>query len=139
MKTSEYYEADVLAFFGDKSWALPLYHTLFDRMEQVFPEAAVKVQKSQISFYGRHLFAAVSLPLRRKKTWPEECLVVTFGLGARLDSSRIAVAVEPYPNRWTHHVLVSREEEIDPELLGWLQEAWTFAETKGPSGRKRRR
>ena len=45
MKTSESYEADVLAFFGDKSWALTLYHTLFDRMEQVFPEAAVKVQK----------------------------------------------------------------------------------------------
>ena len=130
MKTSEYYEADVLAFFDGKSWALPLYHSLFDRMEQMFPEAAVKVQKSQISFYGRHLFAAVSLPLRRKKTWPEECLVVTFGLGARLDSSRIVVAVEPYPNRWTHHVLVSREEEIDPELLGWLQEAYTFSECK---------
>ena len=130
MKTSEYYEADVLTFFGDKSWALPLYHPLFDRMEQMFPEAAVKVQKSQISFYGRHLFAAVSLPLRRKKTWPEECLVVTFGLGTRLDSSSIAVAVEPYPNRWTHHVLVSREEEIDSELLGWLQEAYTFSECK---------
>ena len=80
--------------------------------------------------WSRHLFAAVSLPLRRKKTWPEECLVVTFGLGARLDSSRIAVAVEPYPNRWTHHVLVSREEEIDSELLGWLQEAYTFSECK---------
>ena len=55
---------------------------------------------------------------------------MTFGLGARLDSSRIAVAVEPYSNRWTHHVLVSREEEIDPELLGWLQEAYTFSECK---------
>ena len=130
MKTSEYYEADVLAFFDGKSWALPLYHSLFDRMEQMFPEAAVKVQKSQISFYGRHLFAAVSLPLRRKKTWPEECLVVTFGLGARLDSSRIAVAVEPYPNRWTHHLLISEMSEIDDELMAWVKEAADFADRK---------
>ena len=64
---------------------------------------------------------------------------MTFGLVRRETDPRVAVAVEPYPNRWTHHVLVERPEEIDGELMGWLQEAWTFAETKGPSGRKRRR
>lgn len=99
-------------------------------MDRLFPDAAVKVQKSQISFYGRHLFAAVSLPLRRKKTWPEECIIVTFGLGAKVEDPRIAVAVEPYPNRWTHHVLVSRPEEVDEKLLSWLQEAYTFSECK---------
>ena len=130
MKLPDYYETDVLAFFAGKPWALPLYEALFARMDRLFPEAAVKVQKSQISFYGRHLFAAVSLPVRRKKTWPEECIIVTFGLGARVEDPRIAVAVEPYPNRWTHHVLVSQPEEVDEKLLGWLQEAYTFSECK---------
>ena len=130
MRKPDYYETDVLAFFDGRPWALPLYEALFSQMEELFPEAAVKVQKSQISFYGRHLFAAVSLPLRRKKTWPEECLVVTFGLGSRVEDPRIAVAVEPYPRRWTHHVLLSRPEEVDGQLLDWLREAYVFSQCK---------
>lgn len=130
MRKHDYYETDVLAFFDGRPWALPLYEALFSQMEELFPEAAVKVQKSQISFYGRHLFAAVSLPLRRKKTWPEECLVVTFGLGSRVEDPRIAVAVEPYPRRWTHHVLLSRPEEVDGQLLDWLREAYVFSQCK---------
>ena len=130
MRKPDYYETDVLAFFAGRPWALPMYEALFSQMEELFPEAAVKVQKSQISFYGRHLFAAVSLPLRRKKTWPEECLVVTFGLGSRVEDPRIAVAVEPYPRRWTHHVLLSRPEEVDGQLLDWLREAYVFSQCK---------
>ena len=133
MRKHDYYETDVLAFFAGRPWALPLYEALFSQMEELFPEAAVKVQKSQISFYGRHLFAAVSLPVRRKKTWPEECIIVTFGLGARVEDPRIAVAVEPYPNRWTHHTSVADLGELDEELMGWLYLSKEF------SGRRRRR
>ena len=130
MKLPDYYETDVLAFFAGKPWALPLSEAVFTEMDRLFPEAAVKVQKSQISFYGRHLFAAVSLPLRRKKTWPEHCLVVTVGLHRRLDSPRVAVAVEPYPGRWTHHILLTAAEEADGELMDWLAEARDFAVSK---------
>ena len=130
MKTPEHYESDILFFFDGRPLELALYQALFRRMEPEFSGASVKVQKSQISFCGRHLFGAASLPVRRKKGWPEHCLVVTFGLPYRLDSPRIAAAAEPYPNRWTHHVLVSGEGEIDGELLGWLREAWAFSESK---------
>ena len=130
MTTPEHYESDVLFFFDGKPTELALYQALERAMAARFPEASVKVQKSQISFYHRHLFAAASLPLRRRKEWPKECLLVTFGLSRRLSSPRIAVAVEPYPNRWTHHVVVAREEEIDGELLDWLAEAYDFAAAK---------
>ena len=130
MKLPEHYESDVLFFFDGRPLELALYQTLFRSLETAFPEASVRVQKTQISFYGRHLFAAMSLPVRRRKGWPEHCIVVTFGLSHRLESPRIAVAVEPYPNRWTHHVLVSGEEQIDGELLDWLKEAWAFSENK---------
>ena len=130
MNTPEHYWQDVLFFFDGKPWALPLYEALFTRMEEAFPEASVKVQKSQISFYGRHLFAAASLPLRRKKTWPTESLMVTLGLPEKLESSRVAVATEPYPGRWTHHILVTAPDEIDGELLAWLLQAYEFAESK---------
>ena len=108
MKTPEHYASDVLFFFDGRPLELSLYETLFRRMETEFPNASVRVQKSQISFYGRHLFAAASLPVRRKKGWPEHCVVVTIGLSHRLESPRAAVATEPYPGRWTHHVPVSR-------------------------------
>ena len=130
MNTPAHDSSDVLFFFDGKSLELALYETLFRRLESEFPEASVRVQKSQISFYGRHLFAAASLPVRRKKSWPEHCIVVTIGLSHRLDSPRVAVATEPYPGRWTHHILLSDETQIDGELLGWLREAWEFAESK---------
>ena len=130
MKTPAHYAPDVLFFFDGKPAELALYETLFRHMEEVFPDASVKVQKSQISFYGRHLFGAVSLPVRRKKNWPEHCIVVTIGLSHPLESPRAAVSVEPYPGRWTNHVLLSEAAQIDEELLDWLNEAWAFAESK---------
>ena len=136
MQTGEDYEGDVLRFFQGHVWELNLYRKLAEQLDRLLPQMTVKVQKSQISFYGRHLFGAASLPLRRKTGWPEHSLLVTFGLPVRVDSPRIAAAVEPYPNRWTHHVLVTREEELDGELLGWLEEAYGFAQTKGHQARK---
>ena len=130
MERPEHYQSDVWLFFDGHPEERVLYEALFDRMEQLFPDARVKVQKSQISFYNRHLFAAVSLPVRRKKDWPERCILVTFGLERRLESPRIAVAVGPYPNRWTHHVVVARMEDLDRELMGWLNEASEFARNK---------
>lgn len=130
MNGSEHTTGDVLFFFGEKTMELALYETLIERLTQALPEMTARVQKSQISFYGRHLFGAASLPIRRRKDWPERCLVVTVGLARRLDSPRVAVAVEPYPGRWTHHVLIERPDQIDAELIGWLREAYAFAESK---------
>ena len=55
---------------------------------------------------------------------------MTFGLSYRLASPRIWQAVEPYPNRWTHHMLVSDETQLDDELMGWIKEAAAFAAAK---------
>ena len=131
MQVPEHYISDVQFFFDGNPLELALYQTLAERMAETLPDdVSVKVQKSQISFYGRHLFAAASLPVRRRKDWPKMCLMVTVGLPYRLDSPRVAAASEPYPGRWTHHVLVTEADQIDEELMGWLREAWDFAESK---------
>ena len=130
MNVPEYYESDLLRYFEGHPEELTLYEALFARLSAVVPEASVKVQKSQISFYGRHLFAAASLPVRRKRDWPKHCLLVTFGLAQRVEHERIAVAVEPYPNRWTHHVVISSIEELDEQLLTWIKEAYDFSQYK---------
>ena len=130
MNLPQHYESDILFYFDGRPTELALYQAFFHQMSRMFPDASVKVQKSQISFYGRHLFAAASWPLRRKKEWPKECIVVTIGLSHRIEAPRIAIAVEPYPNRWTHHVVISAPEQIDQELMEWLNEAYMFAQMK---------
>ena len=56
--------------------------------------------------------------------------MITFETGRRIESPRIDVAAEPYPNRWTHHMLISRAEEIDGELMEWVREAAEFSAGK---------
>lgn len=124
---------DLLFFFDGKPVSLALYLAFEERVLALWPDVAVKLQKSQISFYNRHLFACASLlPVRRADDRPKEWLTVTFGLGRRVDSPRIGAVVEPYPNRWTHHVLIAAEDELDEELMGWIREAYEFAASKRP-------
>ena len=122
---------DVLYFFDRKPEALPLYEAFEERVFSEVDGVKVKVQKTQIAFSNRRQFAFVSfLPVRKAKEWPKVYIVVTFGLGYRLESPRIDAAVEPYPGRWTHHVLLSKAGEIDDELMGWIKEAAAFSDSK---------
>ena len=124
-------EQDVLCFFDKKPEALPMYEAFEQKIFLEMDGVKVKVQKTQIAFSNRHNFAFVSfLPVRKAKERPEVYIVVTFGLGYRLESPRIDAAVEPYPGRWTHHVLLSKAGEIDDELMGWIKEAAAFSDSK---------
>lgn len=123
---------DVLLFFNEKPEALPLYEAFETKVLEAAGDVNIKVQKTQIAFSNRYNFTFVSfLPVRKAKDRPKRYIVVTFGLNHRIESPRIDAATEPYPNRWTHHVLISEEEEIDEELMGWVKEAAVFAQEKG--------
>lgn len=124
-------DGDILFFFQQDPAVLPLYETLEARMQAELGPVQFKVQKTQISFYKKHLFGCVSfLRVKKKKELPEHSLTLTFGLGHPADSPRIAVITEPYPRRWTHHLILSRPEQIDGELMGWLKEAAEYAVRK---------
>ncbi len=115
---------DELFFFNEKPAALPLYEAFAQRLLAEIDNVTVRVQKTQISFSNRHNFAFVSfLPARKAKDRPKTYITVTFGLQYKKGSPRIDAASEPYPNRWTHHILISSVEEIDDELMGWIKEA----------------
>ena len=89
------------------------------------------MQKTQITFANRHVFACASFqPARKAKDRPNPFLTVTFGLAYRLEASRVDAATEPYPNRWTHHVTIGSVDDIDEELLRWIQEAAAFSAAK---------
>ena len=122
---------DLLFFCEKEPGALQLYQVLEARLKALLPEMGVKVGKSQISFTLHRQFGCASLlKVGRAAQRPHPYLTVTFGLDHPVESPRIAGKTEPYPRRWTHHVLVGTPEEVDAELLDWLQEAAWFSASK---------
>ena len=122
---------DVLYFFNKTPDAAPLYEILEKRILSEIENVSMRVQKTQITFTNPKVFACVSLlRVRRKSELPPVYIVVTFGLSYRKESPRIAVATEAHPNRWTHHVVVSKPDENDEELMGWIKEAEEFSASK---------
>lgn len=118
---------DERMFFDKMPQLQPLYEKLKGKLQALYPDMAIKITKTQISFRNRTVFAMASLPWRKVRGWPKEYLLVSFGLPYQKESPRIVQSVEAYPNRWTHHVILEREEEIEEELIGWLQEAYRFS------------
>ena len=123
--------SDTLFFFREHMEALPMYEKLVEQILAQIPEVKIKVAKTQITFANKRGFAFVSFnPCRKAAQRPKVWMTVTFGLRYRKESLRIEVATEPYPNRWTHHVMVGSTEEIDEELMDWIKEAADFSAVK---------
>ena len=124
-------DADALMFFDQHMDILPLYQAFEELLFDSFPVVNKRVQKTQITFSNRHVFVCVSFArVKRKTELPMRFIVITLGLPAPLDSERVAVKTEPYPGRWTHHIVVNKPEELDEELLSWVREAYDFAAVK---------
>lgn len=122
---------DILLFFDEHQTALPLYEAFASEMADRFPESKIKVQKTQITFSNRHVYACVSfLRVKKKAELPDSYFVLTLGLPYPLDSARVAVKTEPYPGRWTTHLIISKMSELDKELFSWVGQAYDFSEKK---------
>ena len=124
-------DRDTLLFFSGHERALATYRALEEVLYRPFPLVNKRVQKTQITFFQRHVFACVSFArVKRKAELPEGFMVITLGLPGPLESARAAVKTEAYPGRWTTHIPVSSPEELDEELLSWIREAYAFANAK---------
>lgn len=122
---------DTMFFFDRHQAVYPLYACFQEKLLARFPESRIKVQKSQISYYNRHLYACVSfLKVKKKAELPEDYFVLTLGLSAPLESDRVAVKTEPYPGRWTTHFVISSPADLDEELFDWIEQAYNFAQVK---------
>lgn len=122
---------DALFFFDRHQAVYPLYECFQEKLLARFPESQIRVQKSQISYYNRHLYACVSfLKVKKKADLPDDYFVLTLGLSASLESDRVAAKTEPYPGRWTTHFVVGSASDLDKELFDWIEQAYIFAQSK---------
>lgn len=124
-------DQDALLFFDGHIGALPLYETFSEELLRQFPTTSTRVQKTQITFSDRHVYACVSFArVKKKAELPDPYLVVTLGLPYPLNSDRVAVKTEPYPGRWTTHIVVGSPGELDGEFWLWVSQAHAFAMNK---------
>jgi len=122
---------DELLFFNTRPQALPIYEAVAAKIDARYDIVNIRVQKTQITFSNAHNFAAVSTTFYKKKGWPDVYIVLSFGLFHRIDHPRIWASSEPYPNRWTHHVVIASVEEVDDVIMEWIAEAYDCAMSKG--------
>ena len=124
-------EQHTLFFFNEHPEALPLYRAFEERLLAELEGVIIQPQKSQITLKNRRVFGAVSfLAARKAKDRPAPYITITLGLNRWEGSPRIDQASEPYPGRWTHHLVIGSAEEIDDELMAWVREAYDFAAAK---------
>ena len=117
--------------FRDMPGAIPLYRAFESSVFSAHPDIGLRVQKTQVTFTCPRVFACASLlRARRKALLPDPYLTITLGLSHRLDSPRVDQASEPYPGRWTHHLVIGSIDEVDEELMTWTEDAYRFAQEK---------
>lgn len=121
---------DILTTLDRAPDLLPLYQVLEARILEEFPDVTIRATKTQIAFRNRYGFAYLWPPTRRVKGRPGRYLVLTFGLGHQVQDRRIVESVEPYPNRWTHHVIIETAQDLDDQTMDWLREAYSFSMLK---------
>lgn len=127
----DYIEQDTLLFFKEHPAALPVYEAFARKLAGALPNSNVRVQKTQITFSNRHVYACVSfLRVKKKAELPDSFFVLTLGLPYALESERVAVKTQPYPGRWTTHFVISRLSDLDEELFAWVRHAYAFAAQK---------
>lgn len=95
----------------------------------------IRVTKTQVSFAVKRQFAWVWMPQLWTKGRPADSIVLSFTLERRVEHPRIVEAVEPYPGRWMHHVILEEESELDDTLHAWLADAYAYGQV---SGRKKK-
>ena len=123
--------ADILAVFGPCPGAIALYEALEARLLAAFPDAEIRVSKTQVSFYAGRMFACASLArVKPRAERPDPYITLSLSLPQGIDSPRL-LCVPVRPNRTTLHVVIGRAEELDDEIMGWLMEAHAFARRPG--------
>jgi hypothetical protein len=97
---------------------------LYERLADLIRGSGAVVvapSKTRVLFKVRTVFATVGV----SKSWLDVVLV----LGRRVKHRRIRKAQEEYPGI-VHFLRIEKAEDLDDDLIGWLQEAYDYRKQK---------
>ena len=104
-------------FFSGRAEAWALFEELRTELLAKWPDTRMRVMKTCIAFEDPKPYCYISYPPRKHM----KGIMLTFGLREQAEHERFFQVVPISRGRFTVHVLVSRLEEIDSELLLWLE------------------
>jgi hypothetical protein len=80
-----------------------------------------------VAFRRKKTLALVWVPGQYLKNRPTAPLVLTLSFRQPDPSPRWKQVVQVSPRRFTHHVELYGEQDVDQEIFQWLQKAWDEA------------
>ena len=117
-------DADVAAFFLEEPRGVAVASAVLAAVDRLGPHE-VRVSRSQVAFRRRRGFAYLWRPGQYVAS--DVPAVLSVALPRELASPRWKQVVHPSPRVWMHHLELSAPEEVDPEVEGWLAEAYAAA------------
>jgi len=127
-------ERRITRLFAGRAASLRLFRLVDDYIERLGPVEVVP-RKTQVGFRRARMFAWVWLPQMWIKKQPESSITLSFSMDHRVEDPRIKASLEPYPGRFTHHVVITRASKLDTKVKRWLHTAYALA---GRTGRRSR-
>lgn len=118
--------ADAEDFFAGSPLGLAVFRRVNDLVIGL-GGCDLRVAKTQVGWARRRGFAVLWLP-GRWLTAPAAEVVLTVYLTHPSTSSRWKQVVEVRPGLFAHHCEVHGVGDVDPEVEGWLAEAYRAAE-----------
>lgn len=112
-------------FFSGHEESRRIFDTLRAAIDELAP-TEIRVTESQVAFRRGRAFAWAWVPDRYLRGGHAP-LVLTMSFAKRDNSRRWKEIVELAPGRFTHHLELHTESEIDDEVRCWLQETWEAA------------
>jgi hypothetical protein len=106
-------------FSESKEHWRPAYNALLEKLRQLGPDVAVQPTDTYVSFVRDGKKFAIVQPTAKR-----------LDIGIKLKDREPAGRFEPagsWNSMVTHRVKVSDAAEIDDEIHGWLEDAWTAA------------
>ncbi len=113
-------------FFTRKPEAVETVRMFLHGVLERWPETEIVTQKSQVGVRCPRPFCALWVPGKRIRGKASPGAALSLFLPRPLETERLIMAVEPYPGRFTNHLLLSSPEEVDEELFLWTAEAKRF-------------
>jgi hypothetical protein len=108
-------------FLDGHATASAVYETVRQRLGELGP-FETRTTKSQIAFRRRRGFAYLWLPGQDLRG-PHADVVLSIALDRHDASSRFKEVVQPTPGRWMHHLELGDPDDVDAEVVRWLEEA----------------
>lgn len=113
-------------FMSRKPEAAPAAMAFLTGVLERWPEAEIVTQKSQVGVRCPRPFCALWAPGKHVRGRATPGAALSLFLPRPLQTERLIMAVEPYPGRFTNHLILSGPEDADGDLWFWTAEARAF-------------